>query len=111
MRKRCAFWHEHGLNAYADRDDILSITRRINGGTNGLADRKLYVARAKAVIGQIVAQDAHQAPSEVEATPVASEDPVAAHEAPSPVAEAPAPASKPSFFAWLHDKLSRHDKV
>lgn len=33
------YWDTHGLNALADRGDDTAITRRINGGTNGLADR------------------------------------------------------------------------
>lgn len=41
------FWDDHRLNDYADRDNILTITKRINGGTNGLHDREIYLARAK----------------------------------------------------------------
>jgi putative chitinase len=33
------FWKAHGLNELADAGDFERITRRINGGTNGLADR------------------------------------------------------------------------
>lgn len=44
------FWDDHRLNDYADADNIMTITRRINGGTNGLDDRKLYLARAKRVL-------------------------------------------------------------
>lgn len=33
------FWDTNRLNVYADRGDIEMITRRINGGINGLADR------------------------------------------------------------------------
>ena len=36
----CKFWSDNGLNELADKDDVLSITKRINGGTNGLQDRK-----------------------------------------------------------------------
>ncbi len=43
----CWFWNEHDLNRLADRDDVLVITKVINGGTNGLADRKALLARAK----------------------------------------------------------------
>ncbi len=43
----CWFWNEHTLNRLADRDDVLAITKVINGGTNGLADRKVLLARAK----------------------------------------------------------------
>lgn len=33
------FWVRHNLNSLADNEDVLSITRRINGGTHGLQDR------------------------------------------------------------------------
>ena len=39
------FWDVHGLNAYADNDDLRGQTKVINGGYNGYDDRKrLYVA-------------------------------------------------------------------
>ncbi|HVJ33361.1 MAG TPA: glycoside hydrolase family 19 protein [Terriglobia bacterium] len=41
------FWAGHQLNDWADRDDLSEITRRINGGLNGLADRAELLARAK----------------------------------------------------------------
>jgi predicted chitinase len=44
------FWQTNGLNELADAEDFAKITRRINGGTNGLADRQAYYARAKAVL-------------------------------------------------------------
>lgn len=34
------FWDINKLNIYADKNDFVGLTRRINGGTNGLADRK-----------------------------------------------------------------------
>ena len=43
----CKFWSDNGLNALADQDDVLTITRRINGGTNGLEDRKAHLAKLK----------------------------------------------------------------
>ncbi|WP_164116162.1 glycoside hydrolase family 19 protein [Stenotrophomonas maltophilia] len=45
------FWQRKGLNALADRDDVVAVTKRINGGTNGLEDRKLRLARAKKLFG------------------------------------------------------------
>lgn len=45
------FWTAHKLNAVADRDDVVAITRKINGGRTGLAQRKAYLARAKAALG------------------------------------------------------------
>lgn len=43
-----AYWRDRGLNDLADRDDIEAITRRINGGTNGLADRRARLSQIKA---------------------------------------------------------------
>lgn len=43
----CWFWVEHDLNTLADRDDVMAVTRAINGGYNGLEDRKAKLARAK----------------------------------------------------------------
>ena len=40
------FWLMKGLNALADKNDILAITKRINGGTNGLTSRTKYWKRA-----------------------------------------------------------------
>jgi predicted chitinase len=40
------FWKSHGLNELADRQDFDAITRKINGGTNGAASRRAYLARA-----------------------------------------------------------------
>ena len=45
-----AYWSEHGLNAFADKDDIETITRRINGGLNGLATRQTYLIRAMRLV-------------------------------------------------------------
>lgn len=41
------YWDMRGLNALADADDFLTITRKINGGTNGLADRQARWERAR----------------------------------------------------------------
>jgi putative chitinase len=40
------FWKSKGLNELADKDAFGSITKRVNGGFNGLDDRCLYWARA-----------------------------------------------------------------
>ncbi|MEZ2347558.1 glycoside hydrolase family 19 protein [Terriglobus sp. RCC_193] len=41
------FWTKHDLNPLADADDIRAITHRVNGGENGLDDRKAKLVRAK----------------------------------------------------------------
>jgi putative chitinase len=47
----CWFWETNGLNKYADAGDILNLTKRINGGTIGLEDRKKHYEHALHVLG------------------------------------------------------------
>ena len=51
VQSACWFWETNNLNQYADRDDILTMTKKINGGTIGLADRESHYAHAKHVFG------------------------------------------------------------
>lgn len=46
----CEFWNKKYLNHLADHDEIIHITRRINGGLNGLAQRQAYLTRAKSAL-------------------------------------------------------------
>ena len=44
------YWAKNDLNALADRDDVVAITKRINGGVNGLEDRVELLDLAKAAV-------------------------------------------------------------
>lgn len=44
------FWNKKNLNILADKDDVTTITKRINGGLNGFEDRKKYLEKAKKAI-------------------------------------------------------------
>jgi putative chitinase len=44
------FWDNNSLNAYCDRYDFVGLTKRINGGTNGLADRQHHYEVALAAL-------------------------------------------------------------
>ncbi len=46
----CWFFKTSGCLALADKDNVLSVTKRINGGTNGLEQRKQFLRKAKEVI-------------------------------------------------------------
>lgn len=45
------FWKMNGLNELADVQDFITITKRINGGLNGLAERERYYEVAKKALG------------------------------------------------------------
>ena len=51
VQSACWFWETNNLNQYADSGDILTMTKRINGGTIGLEDRKKHYEHAKHVLG------------------------------------------------------------
>lgn len=48
-RSAAWFWSANGLNELADKGDQVKVTRRINGGINGLADRLALYETAKQV--------------------------------------------------------------
>lgn len=50
VQSACWFWAEKGLNDLADAGKFLVVTRKINGGTNGLVERQQYWETAKRVL-------------------------------------------------------------
>ena len=49
-RSAAWFWASRKLNELADAGDFRKITKRINGGYNGMADRETYLAKAQEVL-------------------------------------------------------------
>ena len=47
----CWFWEINNLNHWADRGDIVTLTKRINGGTIGLEDRQKHYQHALHIFG------------------------------------------------------------
>ncbi len=43
------FWNKRKLNQFADLDDIKTITKKINGGYNGLKERQEYLTQYKKI--------------------------------------------------------------
>lgn len=62
------YWEWRGLNALADAGEFEQITRRINGGLNGLADRRQRWERAKQALG--APQPERQSPAPIETIPI-----------------------------------------
>ncbi|WP_422723938.1 peptidoglycan-binding protein [Hyalangium rubrum] len=50
FRTAAWFWNSRNLNSYADAGNFREVTRRINGGYNGLASRQAYYSRALNVL-------------------------------------------------------------
>ena len=58
IESACWFWETNNLSKYADKDDIVGLTKKINGGTIGLDDRKRRYEEAKAILsGEYVPQE------------------------------------------------------
>jgi putative chitinase len=51
VQSACWFWETNNLNQFADKGDILTMTKRINGGTIGLADREQHYHHALQIFG------------------------------------------------------------
>lgn len=49
LRVAFAYWTERAINPAADADDVGRVTRLINGGGNGLAERARYLEKAKGI--------------------------------------------------------------
>ncbi len=51
IESACWFWNANNLNEIADTDDVTRMTKKINGGDIGLADRQSRYANAISVLG------------------------------------------------------------
>jgi putative chitinase len=51
VQSACWFWENNNLNQFADSGDMLTLTKRINGGTLGLDDRIKHYNHAMHILG------------------------------------------------------------
>lgn len=49
VRTALEYWKSRNINLNADKDDIVGATKKINGGKNGLADRRSYLRKTKEI--------------------------------------------------------------
>jgi putative chitinase len=47
LRIACEYWRSRKINECADKDDVVAVTKKINGGTNGIADRRTCLSVSK----------------------------------------------------------------
>jgi putative chitinase len=50
IESACWFWKKNNLNATCDANDIVAMTKKINGGTIGLDERKSHYEKAKGIL-------------------------------------------------------------
>ncbi|MGL4964923.1 MAG: glycoside hydrolase family 19 protein [Inquilinus sp.] len=50
LRVACGFWKWKNINAACDEGDFLKVTRLVNGGTTGQADREAWLAKVRKVL-------------------------------------------------------------
>ena len=50
VRLACLYWTSRRINAAANADDLVKVRRLVNGGSHGLDDAKIHLARAKKVL-------------------------------------------------------------
>ena len=55
LKIACEYWKRHDINADCDRDDAQAVTRKVNGGLNGLSDRIAFTQKAKTAVARLQA--------------------------------------------------------
>ena len=83
LKIACEYWKRHDINADCDRDDAQAVTRKVNGGLNGLSDRIAFTQKAKTAVARLQAVQLSGAASGGATAPAAaSAGPAAAGAAP-----------------------------
>jgi putative chitinase len=49
----CEFWKQHNINSHCDHDDLVMVTRKVDGAKSGLEERGAYTRKAKEALARI----------------------------------------------------------
>ena len=101
MESACIFWAKNRLSRFADADDIVGLTKAINGGTTGLADRRAYLKKTKQ---HITTLPGRAAPSPAPLGPLPEE----LSSIKAPVERAPTVAAAPAPSLEIDETVAKH---
>ncbi len=65
----CEYWTDRKINRHCDQDDLIRVTKAVNGGLNGLEDRRRYLGKAKTALARVEALG-HAANAKTNSRPV-----------------------------------------
>lgn len=57
LKIACEYWKDRTINDPADQDDLVSVTKKVNGGDNGIAARSRYLKVAKETLASLAAAE------------------------------------------------------
>jgi putative chitinase len=70
LRIACEYWKRRNINPDCDRDDLEAVTRKVNGGLNGLDTRRLYLGKAKVALAKAVFAETKVVPTAPKVIPI-----------------------------------------
>lgn len=53
LKIACEYWKSRDINTVSDMDNLIKATKLVNGGLNGLEDRRKYLQKAKTALASI----------------------------------------------------------
>ena len=86
LKIACEYWKDRNINADCDRDDAQAVTRKVNGGLNGLSERIAFTQKAKTAVARLQAVQLSGAAPAADA-PAAAASPAAASPGPGPAGQ------------------------